>query len=502
MQKSSNIILKAALAFVVIVSAAGCITEKFDTSDGLQSVMLQINVAAGEMTKSDPTDAESVINSVRIYAYRADGTQAGHFYRASSSAEPIIMDLVLPENGTHSVDFYVFANEASMNFLDDFAFEETMTKNQLSKAKFHAVSPQYGIPMYCVQNEYINVDDISPSANSVQGHEGHFLLRNSVDFGLIRPLAKLSVYSAIVEGGLPGSIVINDVEFTVNGTRQFNYLLPQLPEVLADVPVRSSGRYLITQDVTIRKTLDKTNEAAINNPDNYDLIVAGQYIGEVEVGDKNWQTKESDRQAILHVTYSVGSGSVNQHGIIYLPEIVRNTHYKVCIRINTEGQIMITYTVADWDDAEVSEYLFDYPTHTYLRVQPNETDTPAAPAEMSENVPFVGYFKMSYPGNEEWNPALLTNADKCEVTVYKNGESTPAKVPVATDPDNWYKIEVKQKEGADINAGDKVELAISYAPNYLDGVFDYLMINGSQGNYYWPYDDNASDPNKVIITVK
>lgn len=502
MQKSSNIILKAALALLFIVSAAGCITEKFDTSDGLQSVMLQVNVAAGEMTKSDPTDAESVINSVRIYAFRADGTQAGHFYRASASAEPIIMDLILPENGTHPVDFYVFANEASMNFHEGFAFAETMTKEQLSKAKFHTVSPQYGIPMYCVQKESINVDDVSSSASPAPGHEGHFLLRDPVDFGLIRPLAKLSVYSAIVEGGTPGSIVINDVEFAVNGTRQFNYLLPQLTEVLEEVPVRSLGRDLIAQEVTIRKTLDKTNEAAINNPDNYDLVVAGQYLGEVEVGDKDWQTKESDRQAVLHVTYSVGSGSVNQHGIIYLPAIVRNTHYKVCMRINSEGKIMIAYTVADWDDAKVSEYLFDYPTHTYLRVQPNETDVPAVQAQMSENSPFVGYFKMSYPKNEEWNPALLTNADKCEVTVYKNGESTSAEVPVATDPDNWYKIEVKLKEGADINAGDEVELAISYAPNYLDGVFDYLMINGSQGNYYWPYDGDVSDPNKVIITVK
>ena len=85
--------------------------------------------------------------------------------------------------------------------------------------------------------------------------------------------------------------------------------------------------------------------------------------------------------------------------------------------------------------------------------------------------------------------------------IYKEGESTPATLPVSAS-DDWYRIEVKPKVGSALTAGDEVELAITYAPSYMDGVYDYLMINGSQGNPYWPTAPERHDPNKIIITVK
>ena len=124
MQKTLNIILKAVLVVFTAIVAVACITEKFDTSTGLQSVMLHVNIETGEMTKADPTAEESVINSVRIYAYRTDGTQAGHFYRAAASDDPIVMDLTLPMKGVHDVEFHVFVNEESIGFMDDFTFTE------------------------------------------------------------------------------------------------------------------------------------------------------------------------------------------------------------------------------------------------------------------------------------------------------------------------------------------------------------------------------------------
>lgn len=503
MQKTINIILKAVLTAFLAVLATGCITDKFDTSNGLQSVMLQVNISAGEMTKTEPTTAESAINSVRIYAYRADGTQVGHFYRAAVSAEPIIMDLTLPEHGIHDVDFYVFVNEASMGFMDEFAFAENMTKAQLSSARFQNVTPSYGFPMYCWQREQINVDNVSQTANNTEGHEGHFYLVQQVSFKLIRPMAKLSVYGAIVQGGASGSITIHNVKFAKNGTRRYNYLLPQDNDVLAEVPTRDLGRELIADKIILTKTVDKNNETARNNPENYDLISNGQYLGEVEVGDKDWSTMESERQAVLHVQYSVGVGGELQNGYVYLPAIVRNTHYKVCILINSEGRIMINYFVAPWDEAGKTEMIFDYPTHTYLRSATNETDKPAFRAEMSETQPFIGYFKMSYPDNEEWTPVLLNNVEDCDMAVYKVGEITPVTSPVKADSENWYRIEVKPKSGSMLQSGDEVELGITYAPDYLQDIYDYLMINGSQGNYYWPYDGSSEqDPDKVIITVK
>ena len=503
MQKSINIILKAVLTVITAVFATGCMTEKFDTSDGLQSVMLQIDIETGEMTKAAPTAAESEINSIRIYAYRTDGTQVGHFYRASSSTEPIIMDLTLPETGIHDVDFYVFANEQSMGFMDDFAFAEKMSISQLSAAKIHNVTPSKGFPMYRVQSESINVDNVSDIANDATGHEGHFYLTQKVTFKLIRPMAKVSVYAAIVDGGAPGSVSVNKVEFPINGTRNHLYLLPQEDDVLAAIPLRNTAIEMSSQSVTLVKTIDKTDTDAVRDPGNYDLIVADQYLAETEAGDDNWQTKESDRQALLHVEYSIGTGGELLHGYVYLPKIVRNYHYKVCILINSEGNIIINYEVADWDDANLTQLWFDYPTHTYLRAATNETDAPASEAQMSETDPFKGFFKLSYPASEEWMPVLLNAATECEMQIFKVGETLPTAGPIQADSENWYRIEVKPKSGSALTPGDEVELAITYSPDYSTDKYEYLLINGVQNNYHWPYSGTSvQDPNKVIITVK
>ena len=499
MQKTFNIILKVVIAVFAATVSAACVTEKFDTSTGLQNVMLQVNIEAGEMTKTDPTAAESVINSVRIYAFRTDGTQVGHFYRATASDDPIVMDLTLPMKGIYDVKFHVFVNEGSMDFMDNFAFTEKMTQAQLSAAKFHNVIPTGGFPMYCVQEESVNVENLSQSVNSSYDHRNHDYLAQQVTFKLIRPIAKISVYAAIVKGGTAGSVSVGRVEFVKNGTRAYNYLLPQSDEVLTGVPLRSGSFEFISRPVALMKTIDKADESDIKNPDNYNLIVADQYLAETETGGNNWQTMVSDRQALLHVEYTLGTDGIIQHGYVYLPKIVRNHHYKVCILINSEGGFIINYTVADWDDADMTELWFDYPMHSYLRVAPNETDEPAAPASMSTVQPFIGYFKMSYPIEETWTPVLLNHVTESELKVYKVGsETSPLSYPVKADPDNWYKIVVTPS--ASLEAGEEVELAITYSPQGSMDKYEYLMINGSQNNYHWPY-AGTSDPNKVIIKV-
>ena len=499
MQKTFNIIIKAALAIVLTAVAGGCVTDKLDSPKNLRSVMLQVDIETGEMTKATPSDAESGINSVRIYAFRADGVQAGHFYRANASANPIVMDMVLPETGRHNVKFYVFVNEASIQFTDGFAFTETMTQAQLMAAKIHNVNASYGLHIYCERTEEINVDEVSQNPNTGTGHLGHFYLTQKVTFSLIRPMAKLSVYAAMVDGGVPGSIKVESLGYQHNGTREYNYLLPQTADVLASVPLRNSGREMLANAVTLKKTVDKTDLTAVDAPENYELLVADQYLGETESGSDDWTAKISDRQAVIQVKYSVG-GEIKL-GHVYLPAVVRNNHYKVLILINSEGQILINYTIADWEDADVTQLTFDYPTHSYIRVAADTDDVPSAAAEMSETKPFTGYFKMSYPENEKWTPVLVSGSQECDLTVTKFGESTPLTPPISVS-EFWYKIEVKPKSGSSLQPGDEVELAITYAPNYLDGVFDYLMINGSQGHPYWPTAPEKHDPNKVIITVK
>ena len=146
----------------------------------------------------------------------------------------------------------------------------------------------------------------------------------------------------------------------------------------------------------------------------------------------------------------------------------------------------------------MTELWFDYPSHSYLRVAPNDTDKASAPASMSTSDPFTGYFKLSYPADETWRPVLLTNAAECEVKVYKGSETTPMTYPIEADSENWYKITVTPS--ASLASGTEVELAITYSPLGSMDKYEYLMINGSQSSPYWPY-AGASDPNKVIIKV-
>ena len=91
MQNIKNIMTKAALAVFTTLIAASCLAEKEQMPDPMQSVMIQLNVSAGQKTKAvteDVTEAEGKINSLRVFAF--DGNRlAGHFFRAEASADPI-----------------------------------------------------------------------------------------------------------------------------------------------------------------------------------------------------------------------------------------------------------------------------------------------------------------------------------------------------------------------------------------------------------------------------
>ena len=94
---------------------------------------------------------------------------------------------------------------------------EKMTQAQLNAAKFHNVNPTSGFPMYCVQKEAVNVENLSQSGTPSYDHRDHDYLAQQVTFKLIRPIAKVSVYAAIVKGGTAGSVSVNRVEFAKNG---------------------------------------------------------------------------------------------------------------------------------------------------------------------------------------------------------------------------------------------------------------------------------------------
>lgn len=498
----------AFLAMAVLMCTA-CQSETDEKFVGSQSVTIELSVSASELTRATPTAMEETINSLRVYAFNSATNKLAGFVQRETTASgtPFYMDLELPESGTHDVEFYLVANEAEM--ADENAavrLSEVMTKAELEAIRFTGLRVGNSLPMYAKKTVPINVDNLSGQANTLEGHDGHFVLAQKVDFSLERPIAKLSVYAAKTIGAtaIPQ---INMIEFLAGGTRQYNYLFPQTDDVLDAIPSRANNRVLLETSVAVTAELEKASAAA-ENPANYSEVSVGNYLSETAVGALAWDVPSGIVSApVLHFEYALDAGAELKHAYVYLPELQRNHHLKVCILINAEGQIIINYVVADWEDNEMPNYHFDYPTHSYLLenipVVGAEQTTPSMPAQMTESVPFKGYFQMSRPLTDAWTPTLLgLNGADCEILVFEG--DTDTEIPESEWPisasDKWYRIEVHPLSGK-MTIGEEVNLAISCTATGLSES-EFLLINGTDQNFYWPYTgDGQQDADYLIITM-
>lgn len=496
MQKINNIIISAATFLAAAMMSVSCL-EKEDLAPSMQNVMIELSVSAEGMTKSAPTSSESVINSLRIYAFYGERL-AGYASRGTViEGDPFYMDLELPATGTHDVQFYVVANEAQMAYQNSVvALSENMTRSQLEAIRFTGLASGNALPMYAVQTEEINVSEITDAANTEAGHAGHFILTKKVQLSLSRSLAKISIYAAKSEGS-SATPQIQDAKLLAAGTRTYSYLFPQSSETLAAVAPRPNDRTILSSTVNVNAEVLKGSEEA-KDPSNYDLILADAYLPEVNAED-----------VVLRVEYAMSAGGELRTGFVYMPQIKRNTHYKVCILISSEGQLIINYEVLQWEDNVITDIHFDYPTHSYLResIPTTEADLmlkPSQGAQMSDTKPFEGYFQMTYPSNDSWTPTLMgAQAGNCDVKVYEVDGQTQEEVPEAEWPieasEKWYRITVTP-DPMKVDAGTEVKLAITYKASGFETI-EYMLINGSYQEYYWPYGGSSQqDANYVIIT--
>lgn len=501
MQKINNILNKAALAVIAAVLATGCIFEKMEMPKDLQSVLIQINVSADELqTKSEPTSSESAINTLHIYAFIGNGLAGYHQRNATAANEPFLMDLILPEGESVPVDFYLIANAASMiDRNNPIQLSETMTRAQLEALKYTGIAAGSPLPLYCKEQKNLNTTRFT--ASQEQGHIGHLELVEKVSFTLTRSLAKLSVYGAKPVGASSSPNIIS-VTILAPGTREYSYLYPQTEETLNAVESRANNRDLplLDQKVFVNEINGAANSAGSYTP----VMTAPTYLAEVTYGSSDWtMTSGNVREVVLRIEYSLTDGGELKTGFVYMPPIQRNKHYKVCILISEqdEGKITVTYDVADWNDHTIPDFEFAYPTHSYVRESVPVTDAdltvkPSGRAEMSETKAFEGYFQMTTPASEFFTPTLIgDNASDAQIEIYKNETSelvTQRPVPAYS---GWYRIMVIPN--TDFPIGEIVNLALTYKPGLIDG-HEFLLINGSTGNFYWP---SSTDANYVTITM-
>ena len=75
MRTINNIMKNTVLCFLAAMLSVSCLSEKDELSAQMQGVMIQVSVTAEGMTKAEyeaPTSMETVINSLRIYAFQGE----------------------------------------------------------------------------------------------------------------------------------------------------------------------------------------------------------------------------------------------------------------------------------------------------------------------------------------------------------------------------------------------------------------------------------------------
>ena len=513
MQKSINIIHKAALAVLAMILAAGCITEKDSTSMDTKGVMVQLNFSAGQM-QTKAMD-ESAIKTIRVFAFDQNGRLVGHIYDSSIAADETMhmMLSVSAEQSTAVVDFYAVANEAAMYYDgSSVLLSESMTKDDLDRIVYSSlITTEEVLPLYGkIEDKTLTL------TNDIHNEGGHyaFKIEETVSIQLYRSLAKIGFYAAAVEG-TSSDPVIHSITLKAPGRRNVSYLFPATDLQARDAYVVSlsedrvfdlvaDGKDMLSNSGTVSKRLASQNtdaEAAVT--DYYTEILPPFYLAEVPYGSTSWDATAdaSGRPVELVVEYSLGAGTIRKYATVNMPEIERNRFYQVRCLIKSEGQIMVDVSVNPWEAGEDWDISFDFPTHSDPLLATSSYNSSTGYADHvygteatmyhtgSDDVPGEGGafsvdFNMSYPIGGSWQPLIgdASNAD-FELRLYRRGETTELvdqKVVVTTETaDQWYTIKVVPLKSE--NVGKKVTLSISYTPIYLDGGYSYLLqVNGGE----------------------
>ena len=296
MQKIINIIIIAA----TIILAVGCSQEKTGPSMDAKGAVVQLSVSAGEM-QTKAID-ESVIKTIRIFAFDYTGRQVGHVYKSNpASDEKFHMGLSVPgDKAKVNVTFYAVANEGAMYYDDaQVALSSEMTRAQLDELVYSSLlTTVEALPLY----GKIEMDLTLTSDLHVEGDHAAFRVAESVSIDLERSLAKIGVYAAAIEG-TDVDPVIHSITLASAGRRDVSYLFPAFDDAAlksrdADVVSLSDDR-VFSLDANNRDKLSNAGKVAkrlsvqntdkdITVADYYTEILAPFYLAEVPYGSSSW----------------------------------------------------------------------------------------------------------------------------------------------------------------------------------------------------------------------
>lgn len=499
----------------LVGSLTGCYEEDRAPLSGERTVQVQLDVHTRAVDASDgtPTAEESALHSLRVYAFPdVDGssTTVGHLYLDkkdldnTTETKSFLMDLKIKAESTEqTLRFYAVANEGAMSTpgaekqLDERTSETEL--NNFSFTELQTPVATYGLPMFATQKVTVHTDKASLQTQD-NNHEGHYTLNEKVNFELARPVGKLGLFAAKVEGEAE-TLTVTGAKILKEGTRMMNYLFPQTDEVLKQIvsKEREINLSLVTGGNVNNELSENISETERKNPANYTpLLEVPFYPFETPWGSTFWNKPGDAKGAVLQIDYQFGDKT--NTGLVYLPRIEHNHYYAICCLMRNSGKITVEYVVADWDDGGNYELDFAYPT--YFPIEPMEGADYSQPTVYynpdpdSDEGTFKARFRLIAPEGQEWQPTLLnaTPADY-EITVYQSSEQGMQKVEppyVASSSDYVIKIRALKSENVD----RKVELGIGYIPRWDPGDMSLLQINWASGKTIW---GGSDDPEKIVI---
>lgn len=492
----------------LVGSLTGCNEEDRTPLSGERMVQVQLDVhtRAVDASTGKPTAEESDLHSLRIYAFDNSGQQVGHLNLTDGldTSNPLLMDLKIKAEPTEqSLRFYAVANEGAMSTPgNEKTLDANTSETELKNFTFTLLktpTSDNGLPMFATDEVTINTGNTSPQTES--GHEGHYTLNEKVDFELERPVGKLGVFAAKVEGETE-TLTVTGAKILKEGTRMMNYLFRQTDEVLKQIVSKEEeiDLTLVTGGNVNKALSENISDEDRKNPGNYTpLLEVPFYPFETPWGSASWNTPGDEWGAVLQIDYQFGNKT--NTGLVYLPRIERNHYYAICCLMRNSGKITVEYVVADWNDGGNYELDFAYPT--YFPIEPMEGADYSQPTVYynpdpdSDEGTFKARFRLTAPEGQEWQPTLLnaTPADY-EITVYQSSEQGMQKVEppyVASSSDYVIKIRALKSENVD----RKVELGIGYIPRWDPGDMSLLQINWASGNTIW---GGSDDPEKIVIS--
>ena len=512
----------------------GCVKEDIAPLGEQHNVAVQLNVGTRAVSEADgtPTDDESAIHTLRVYAF-VEGKPAGHYFtdNVTESSHTFFMDLTFYSSGVQTVDFYAVANEAAM-VEPNHSLSESTSESELKNlwfTNYQTNIQQYGLPMFCDNQSYeLDFTHVKQGSPTAPGHEGHaWLDYDNLSFELKRPFGKLGVFAAKAEGETT-PLRITGLTMLESGTRMRNYLMTPTDEQLKSINTAGDVELSVVEEGVTAELADNITSEERRNPENYTPVLNAPFypFENPYANGGAWNIPGSDgKEHVLKIDYAFGDEP--RTGYVHMPAVERNTYYTICCLMRNDGKITIEYIVADWDDGGEYEIEFNYPQYTNP-IQPEDGSTltgneqypqPEVWYSATDEGSYTFKFQITGPTGQKWTPTLVdgTQAD-FRVRVYQlstDGNSTKTYLHSNHPDDPLVKPETETDKMADRlvassepyyitvsalnadNVDDKVGLAISYDRSWSTDGSQLLLINGLTNNLKWAGSEIAE-----VIVIK